>query len=107
MLRITTIAAKDRTILKLEGKLRGPWVAELEKVWREVQPTTERKPIRGDLRDVSYIDECGKTVLAGMRHDGVELVAIDPLIRWMLKDLGAGPLEQRAALAVSHVGKAR
>ena len=34
MLRITTTDSGEKVILKLEGKLAGPWVEEFERCWR-------------------------------------------------------------------------
>src|SRR5258708_9051651 len=37
MLRITTEKKRGKTILSVEGRLAGPWVAALEQCWRDLQ----------------------------------------------------------------------
>jgi hypothetical protein len=87
MLRITPLVAKEKAILKLEGKLRGPWVSELARVWKGVWRRTGLKRIRVDLRALSFVDERGKDVLIAMRQDGAEFVADDPLISALLEEI--------------------
>jgi anti-anti-sigma regulatory factor len=87
MLRITTLTAKDQVTLKLEGKLSGPWVGEVAKVWERVRPDMGRRPITVDLHAVSFVDERGKGVLAAMRQGGAELVATGPLMTALLEEI--------------------
>jgi hypothetical protein len=87
MLRITPLVAKEKAILRLEGKLIGPWADELAKVWKSVWPRTGLKRIRVDLRAVSFVDERGKDVLKAMQQDGAAFVAADPLISALLEEI--------------------
>ena len=59
MLRIThdTDAAAG-AVLRLEGRIAGPWVAELRRAWLQ-QAAIARHPITLDLRDVTFIDSAG------------------------------------------------
>jgi hypothetical protein len=94
MLRITPLVAKEKAILRLEGKLRGPWVDELAKVWSRLWPSAGLKRMRVDLRAVSFVDERGKDLLRRMRQEGIELVATDPFISALLEEI-----EQRRRLS--------
>ncbi len=87
MLRITPFVAKEKAILRLEGKLNGPWVSELARVWKGVWRRTGLKRIRVDLRALSFVDERGRDVLMTMRKDGAEFVANDPLISAQLEEI--------------------
>jgi len=87
MLRITPLVAKQKAILRLEGKLTGPWVDELAKVWRRVWPHTGLKQIQVDLRAVSFVDERGKDVLQAMRQGGAGFIASDPWITTLLAEI--------------------
>ena len=98
MLRITPLVAKEKAILRLEGKLRGPWVSELARVWKGVWRRTGLKRIRGELRALSFVDERGKDVLMTMRQDGAEFVANDPLISALLEEIE----QKRQSLAGSN-----
>ena len=77
MLRITPLVAKEKAILRLEGKLKGPWVSELARVWKGVWRRPGLKRIRVDLRALSFVDERGKDVLMAIRQDRAEFVATD------------------------------
>ena len=70
MLKITFQDTPDRTTVKLEGKLSGPWVEELERSWTEHSPGASENVII-DLSDVTYIDPEGKRLLARMMDKGV------------------------------------
>jgi hypothetical protein len=65
-LRIS-IQENDNSIgLTLVGRLAGPWVAELERTWKEVAPRLEEKKLSLDVRDLTYSDAGGKQVLRAM-----------------------------------------
>ena len=85
MLRITTITAKGSQVLKLEGKLSGPWVDELQSCWKEaVAEVTHRKPIKIDMRGVSYVDHRGRNLLLRMEREGAALAECSDFIRQLL-----------------------
>ena len=85
MLRVTTITAKDSPVLKLEGKLSGPWVDELQNCWKEaVAEGTHRKAIKIDMRGVSYVDHRGQNLLQHMEREGASLVECSDFIRQLL-----------------------
>ena len=44
------------TQIKLEGRIAGPWTAELSRVWVETAPRISGKRLVIDLRDVTYAD---------------------------------------------------
>lgn len=64
MLRIT-IQEEDRKAqtVKLEGKIVGPWVAELERTWTSLAPSLGPKKLQLDLRGVAFADDQGRKVL--------------------------------------------
>ena len=78
MLRITVL--DELQTLKLEGRLAGPWVAELEKCWQRMTGT-HRRPLTVDLEGVTFIDEAGKGLLEHMADQGASLKAAAPLTR--------------------------
>jgi anti-anti-sigma regulatory factor len=78
LLRITRISEPDAITLKLEGKLAGPWVEELQKTWRSVKETAGDQAFVVDLNDVTYIDEPGERLLRQMHTVGTVLVAEGP-----------------------------
>ena len=59
MLKVTTINQDQTITLKLEGKLAGPWVQEVTRVWID----TAQSPRCGyvvDLRSVTFVDSPGR-----------------------------------------------
>lgn len=70
MLKITFKDTRESTTFKLEGKLSGPWVEELERTWTEHSSRASENVII-DLSDVTFIDSEGKKLLARMVDKGV------------------------------------
>jgi hypothetical protein len=63
MLRITIQEDPKAQTIKLEGKIVGPWVAELERTWTSLAPALGAKKLQLDLRDVAFADDKGRKVL--------------------------------------------
>ena len=75
MLKITTLTNAESTALKLEGRLAGLWVQELERCWDSVVGTTITHPLTVDLSAVTYVDSDGKDLLKKIHKQGARLVA--------------------------------
>ena len=67
MLKITVseTATEDRWIL--QGRLVGPWVGELKKVWQNAQRGGKQPRCVFDLNDVTCVDKAGEKTIAGTR----------------------------------------
>jgi hypothetical protein len=73
MLRIKTEETSRGLRFSLEGKLKGPWVAELERLY------AAKKPVALDLEHLTGADEAGRYLLALVQRDGVALENANPL----------------------------
>lgn len=62
-LRITIQQSEDATELTLEGRVAGPWAAELGRVWMERAPLLANTTLLIDLSNVTYADADGTRVL--------------------------------------------
>ena len=85
------ITAKDNPrvlTFRLEGRLEGPWVRELEQCWRSMLDGESRPTIRVDLTDVTYIDAAGKARLAEMREQGAQFIAGDCETKALVAEIG-------------------
>ena len=83
MLRITIDDSSSVATLKVEGKLTGAWAMELGNTWEDLWASVRQKPLRVDLRDVSFVDSCGDRILRQIvRATGAELCADTPLTRY-------------------------
>jgi hypothetical protein len=77
MLRITTDKNPHDLVLRLEGRLEGPWVAVLAQCFSSA--LTKRRGLRLciDLNGVTFVDAQGKAQLAEMYSQGAELLGDD------------------------------
>jgi anti-anti-sigma regulatory factor len=92
MLKVTTTTQNQTITLKLEGKLAGPWVQEVTRVWID----TAQSPPKGyviDLRSVTFIDRQGQALLARMSRQGAQLIAADCLTRNIVDEIKNSSLE--------------
>jgi hypothetical protein len=87
MLKITIHDTPEALQLQLEGKLSGPWVAELESCWRTVASTMSGRRLAVDLRDVTFVDNAGRYLLALLHHSGAELEAGDPMMQALVREI--------------------
>lgn len=73
MLRISIEYRADSTTLRLEGKLVGPWIPELEHCWRGVTDTAKPAHLIVDLNGVSWVDPAGRALLREIHRSGATL----------------------------------
>ena len=87
MLRITIDKNARATTLRVEGRLTGPWVDELERTWRTVasDPTDVRVSV--DLTDVTFVGEEGKKLLEVMYGEGAKLKASGCVTRRLVEEI--------------------
>ncbi|MCI0426579.1 MAG: STAS domain-containing protein [Nitrospiraceae bacterium] len=95
MLKITTLISTESTTLRLEGRLAGPWVQELERCWvSTVVGMSKRHPFSVDLSAVTYVDSDGKDLLKKIHQQGAKLVAsgcfTSCLVREITQDVRSG-----------------
>lgn len=72
MLKITTERDRDGVRFRLEGKLTGPWVDELERSWYAALEAAVGGCILVDLAEVTFIDVEGKKLLSWMNEQGAQ-----------------------------------
>lgn len=85
MLRITIDdgTQSGRTI-RLEGRLVGPWVEELARLYRELLADGQAAAAL-DLRDVLFVDGAGLRLLSELRTRGVDLTHCPALVAEQLR----------------------
>ena len=86
MLTITIQPTRDGTTFKLDGKVVGPWVQNLERLWRHAREHVLHQTVRVDLTSVLLADRDGKRVLKWMHEDGVELMGKDSFTKSVIED---------------------
>jgi outer membrane protein TolC len=112
MLRITPKEQDAKLTLSLEGKLAGPWVAELAKAWSEWQGRVLPRDAVIDLRLVSFVDEAGRELLVQLHLEGCGLLGrgcyVGPLVDSIVQGRETGAARLRwcwlAALGLAAAG---
>jgi len=89
MLRITVEEQDHATSLRLEGKLTGDWVGELERCWISSHSCGAVNEFNVDLSSVSFVDENGKALLKRMVSQGARLRARGPLMTSLAKEIAS------------------
>jgi hypothetical protein len=89
-MKITIIDTPTEQRLVLHGKLVGPWIEELRKVWQQLRGERGNRSPVVDLNDVTLIDDEADSLLATMLEDGAELVATGIVNRWLIQALKEG-----------------
>ena len=87
MLRITADDKPRVLSFRLEGRLEGAWVAELEKCWRGMVARAGTPAIRVDLAGVTFVDAAGKAQLTAMHRQGAEFIADDCLTSAIVSEI--------------------
>ena len=90
MLRITVEDEPQRVTLRLEGRLAGAWVKELEDAWREVDVRRRGRPLSLDVSAVDHVDQAGEYLLALVARRGVRLIATGVAMRDLCRKIEAG-----------------
>ena len=83
MLLITRSEGSDLTqTFKVEGKLFGPWIGELESAFGRSNFDPERVFL--DLARLTFVDAEGARLLKGLIRDGVRVIACSGFVAEML-----------------------
>ena len=86
MIRITRVRSIEGTLLCVEGKLLGPWVAECAGEWAKA--LSEDGPhLTVELSGVTFISPEGRKLLARIVAEGGELRAGDVMNRAIIDEI--------------------
>jgi anti-anti-sigma regulatory factor len=87
MLRITVQTESTKTVLKLDGKITGPWVKELESCWEMLRRVQAHQTMVVDLANVTFINDSGSQLLERMHAEGAQLLGEGPLTRSIVEEI--------------------
>jgi hypothetical protein len=74
-------------MLKLEGRVVGPWSAELDRTWHSLGPSLHGRKLSIDLRGIAYIDRQGREILADIyRQTHARFEANTPLTGYFAEE---------------------
>ncbi len=73
----------DGITMKIEGKIAGPYVSELNQAWMVLAPLLGLRKLLVDLRGVTHVDGTGRNLLAEIHgRTGAEFIADTPLTKY-------------------------
>jgi anti-anti-sigma regulatory factor len=88
MLKITTHDDSGQTSFELEGRLTGAWVEELKNCWQQAAAANPKVGVR--LKEVTFVDESGRRLLADMHNQGVTLAAEGCMMKAIVEEIVRG-----------------
>lgn len=93
-MRITIQETPEEIEMRLEGRVAGPWAAELGRVWAETAPLLASRKLIIDLHNVTYADASGKQVLRSIySQTNASLVASTPWTQFLAAEVAANKAE--------------
>jgi len=88
VLRITLEEKSDAVVLKLEGRLAGPWADELGRLWEEKAPVFTEKKLSLDLRETTFADAGGIRILQSIySQTGAAILAGTPWTQYLAEEV--------------------
>ncbi len=74
-MKITLENNSEIFTIKLEGRIVGPWAAELDRYWEQNATALRTKPVSLDLRGTTFADADGiRTLRAIYAQTGAEIL---------------------------------
>jgi anti-anti-sigma regulatory factor len=88
MLRITIHETDDAMAIDLEGRIAGPWVAELGAAWAEAAPRLSSRKLVLNLLNVTYVDKRGAQALRNIyAQTRAKLIAATPSVLYLAGEI--------------------
>lgn len=87
MLRITVHTDDMGTMVQLEGRLAGPAILEAERCWQATRAAHPDRPIRIDLRAVTFLDKEGKAFLKQAFQQGAGFLSKGCFMRSYVEEI--------------------
>jgi len=87
VLRITIIDEPSEQRWVLQGRISGPWVAQLQSNWKKSAAANGQLKRVVDLNGVTLVDLNGENVLCSMMKDGAEFVATGVYMKHLVETL--------------------
>jgi hypothetical protein len=98
MLRITVEENSKTIVIKLEGRVAGPWAAELDRLWNETAPTVAERKLSLYLRETTFADADGIRVLRAIySQTGAAFLTGTPWTRYLADEVACRNTQQVGA----------
>jgi anti-anti-sigma regulatory factor len=80
----------EAIVLKLEGRLAGPWVDELDRLWEQTAPGLNERKLSLDLRETTFADAGGIRILQAIySQTGASILAGTPWTQYLADEVTA------------------
>lgn len=103
MMKVTQIQEGDQLMIRVEGRLSGPWVEELERSWSQAAAAQGAARIQVELAGVSFIDDAGKQLLRKIHGAGTRILAAGCLTRAIVEEVEGEPPKSRQRSGGKHL----
>ena len=87
MFKISIVEDRGQRRLMLEGRLVGPWTAEVENAWKTAGEHLQGRKLIVDLTNVTHIGADGECTLFRLMKDGAKFSCRGVLTKHVLKQL--------------------
>jgi anti-anti-sigma regulatory factor len=88
VLRITVEENSKAIVIKLEGRVTGPWATELGRLWEEKAQAAAKKKLSLDLRETTFADAGGIRVLRAIySQTGAAILAATPWTQYLAEEV--------------------
>jgi anti-anti-sigma regulatory factor len=86
-LRITIHQNPESVEIKLEGRIAGPWAAELGNTWNDLAPGLKKRSVSLDISGVTYMDAEGSQLLKDMCQSAeISFLTNSPLTEYFAEE---------------------
>ena len=90
MLRITVEENPKAMVIKLEGRIAGPWAAELDRLWSQTAPAVAGRELSLDLRDTTFADADGIRALKDIYFQtGARILTGTPWTEYLAEEVSS------------------
>jgi anti-anti-sigma regulatory factor len=90
-LRISIEQTTVSVVITLEGRIAGPWAAELGRSWSELTPPLGTRSLMIDLRNATYADATGLKVLREIYSEtSAEFLTSTPWTKYLAEEVTRG-----------------
>jgi hypothetical protein len=88
MLKVSMIERSTERLLIVEGKLVGPWAAELRKVCEQAKTDLQGRELVLDMKHLTAISQEGENLLLDLMSHGIKFRSRDVFAKHVLKQVG-------------------
>lgn len=87
MFRATVEHDGDLVMLRIEGRLSGPCLSELENCWRQIANGNGSRQLVVDLKEVTFVSSQGKQLLEKLCRAGARLTGDGLMTRALVEQI--------------------